>query len=53
MSRSTFEITGELKDILELLIIEWIELKYQEAKDIQQNRFDAYPPYKNEFKAFK
>ena len=50
MSRSTFEITGELKDILELLIIEWIELKYQEAKDIQQNRFDAYPPYKNEFK---
>ena len=50
MSRSTFEITGELKDILELLIIEWIELKYQEAKDIQQNRFDTYPPYKNEFK---
>ena len=50
MSTSTFEITGELKDILGLLMIEWIELNYQEAKQIQQTKFETYPPYKDEFK---
>jgi hypothetical protein len=50
MSKSTFEINQELKDILYLLMIEWIELNYQEAKQIQQTKFETYPPYKNEFK---
>ena len=50
MTTLTFEINGELKDILGLLMIEWIELNYQEAKEIQQNKFETYPPYKDEFK---
>ena len=49
-STSKFEITEELKDILIVLMIEWIELNYQEAKETQQNKFKAYPVYKDEFK---
>ena len=45
-----FKITGELNDILVVLMIEWVELNYQEAKEIQQTKFETYPPYKNEFK---
>ena len=47
---TTFEIKEELKNILGLLMIEWIELKYQEAKEIQQTKFETYPAYKDEFK---
>lgn len=50
MSTSSFEITGELNDILGLFIIEWVELNYKEVKKIQQTKFETYPPYKDEFK---
>ena len=35
---TTFKIAGELKEIVEQFILEWIQLHYHEVKDIQQIR---------------